>query len=267
MGGKLKNSDGGPSLKNVTHVKGVNHYRDAKKIARVNLLKGGKAVRNRDGKIVKEAVYQSRLPSGTVARVESNRRWFENTRVVGQTELEQYREAMTTKLKDPFSFVMHQNKLPLSLLNNNLSSSNRGPRMHILDTEAFSSAFGPKAQRKRPRITSESLQAMANGALAQEEGYKQADDNSLTENVAKAINEGRDEVLNPLMKAGQSRRIWGELYKVIDSSDVVVHVLDARDPLGTRCFAVEHFLKNEAKHKHLIFILNKCDLVPSGVAV
>jgi hypothetical protein len=56
-------------------------------------------------------------------------------------------------------------------------------------------------------------------------------------------------------------------FQVIDSSDVVVHVLDARDPLGTRCPAVEKYIKHEAGHKHLIFVLNKCDLVPTWVSV
>ena len=37
--------------------------------------------------------------------------------------------------------------------------------------------------------------------------------------------------------------------------------------MGTRCRAVEQYLKKEAPHKHLIFILNKCDLVPTWVAV
>ena len=40
--------------------------------------------------------------------------------------------------------------------------------------------------------------------------------------------------MNIHMKAGTSKRIWDELYKVIDSSDVLCHVLDARDPEGTR---------------------------------
>lgn len=55
------------------------------------------------------------------------------------------------------------------------------------------------------------------------------------------------------------------MYKVIDSSDVVIHVLDARDPVGTRCKNVERFIQKEAPHKHLIFVLNKCDLVPTWV--
>merc|ERR1719398_238523 len=63
--------------------------------------------------------------------------------------------------------------------------------------------------------------------------------------------------------AGQSKRIWGELYKVIDSSDVVIQVLDARDPMGTRCPHVEKQMRKSARHKHLVFVLNKVDLVPT----
>jgi nuclear GTP-binding protein len=34
---------------------------------------------------------------------------------------------------------------------------------------------------------------------------------------------------------------------------------------GTRSKYVEHFLKTEKAHKHLVFVLNKCDLVPTWV--
>jgi nuclear GTP-binding protein len=54
---------------------------------------------------------------------------------------------------------------------------------------------------------------------------------------------------------------------VIDSSDVVIHVLDTRDPEGTRCRSIEKYIREEAPHKHLVFVLNKCDLVPANVAV
>ena len=56
---------------------------------------------------------------------------------------------------------------------------------------------------------------------------------------------------------GQSKRIWSELYKVIDSSDVIVQVLDARDPMGTRSAKVEAFLRKEAPHKNMILVINK----------
>lgn len=71
----------------------------------------------------------------------------------------------------------------------------------------------------------------------------------------------------PIYAKGTSRRIWGELYKVLDSSDVVIHVLDARDPLGTRCKPVVEFLRKEKAHKQLIYVLNKVDLVPTWVTV
>ena len=69
------------------------------------------------------------------------------------------------------------------------------------------------------------------------------------------------------MQAGTSKRIYSELYKVIDSSDGLIHVLDARDPVGTRCRNVERYIKKEAPHKQLIFVLNKCDLVPTWATV
>ncbi|KAH8920352.1 P-loop containing nucleoside triphosphate hydrolase protein [Atractiella rhizophila] len=74
--------------------------------------------------------------------------------------------------------------------------------------------------------------------------------------------------VNPdyILSAGTSKRIWGELYKVIDSSDVLINVLDARDPLGTRCEHIEKYLAKEKRGKKLVWVLNKIDLVPGWVA-
>jgi nuclear GTP-binding protein len=48
---------------------------------------------------------------------------------------------------------------------------------------------------------------------------------------------------------------------------VILHVLDARDPEGTRCRNVEDYLRKEQRHKQLVFVLNKVDLVPAWVTV
>lgn len=72
--------------------------------------------------------------------------------------------------------------------------------------------------------------------------------------------------IESIFSKGKSKRIWNETYKVLDASDVAIHVLDARDPFGTRCWSIEHYLRNEAPHKHVIFVLNKIDLVPTANA-
>ncbi|RYG63921.1 hypothetical protein EON64_15000, partial [archaeon] len=53
---------------------------------------------------------------------------------------------------------------------------------------------------------------------------------------------------------------------MLDCSDVVLQVVDARNVPGTRCYHIERHMKAHASHKQLITILNKCDLVPAWCA-
>jgi nuclear GTP-binding protein len=76
----------------------------------------------------------------------------------------------------------------------------------------------------------------------------------------------RQEKKDDLFLKGQSKRIWAEFYKVLDCSDVVLHVIDARNVPGTRCTMIEKHIRDNASHKHLVFVLNKIDLVPNWVA-
>lgn len=76
----------------------------------------------------------------------------------------------------------------------------------------------------------------------------------------------RHERKDDLFLKGQSKRIWGEFFKVVDCSDVVLHVIDARNVPGTRCTMIERHIRDNAPHKHLVFVLNKIDLVPNWVA-
>eukprot|EP01026_Neomeris_dumetosa_P048216 TRINITY_DN41671_c0_g2_i4.p2 TRINITY_DN41671_c0_g2~~TRINITY_DN41671_c0_g2_i4.p2 ORF type:complete len:343 (-),score=46.74 TRINITY_DN41671_c0_g2_i4:521-1399(-) len=77
--------------------------------------------------------------------------------------------------------------------------------------------------------------------------------------------EFKDAPKQAMFEKGQSKRIWGELYKVVDSSDVLVQVLDARDPQGTRSSRLETYVKKHCKQKHMLLLLNKCDMVPAWV--
>lgn len=64
-----------------------------------------------------------------------------------------------------------------------------------------------------------------------------------------------------------SRRAYDKVFKtVVDQADVVLYVLDARDPEGTRSRDVERAVMAAASGgKRLILILNKVDLIPPPV--
>lgn len=233
------------------------HLRDRATIKRLLMYKNCKPIRNSKGKIVKPAPYQSWLPSGTVSRIAPNQKWFINTRTVTQKALQSFQEQLGKAMKDPYQVVMRQTRLPITLLNEKAKYS----KVHILDTESYENTFGPKAQRKRVNLTATDLSQLVNNTVERAEKYSQEEDNDLMREDVEAKPEAQERV----MKKGTSRRIWGELYKVIDSSDVVVQVIDARDPMGTRSKHVENFLKKEKPHKHMILVLNKCDLVPIWV--
>eukprot|EP00236_Picocystis_salinarum_P000854 CAMPEP_0183832638 /NCGR_PEP_ID=MMETSP0807_2-20130328/5546_1 /TAXON_ID=88271 /ORGANISM="Picocystis salinarum, Strain CCMP1897" /LENGTH=585 /DNA_ID=CAMNT_0026078387 /DNA_START=31 /DNA_END=1788 /DNA_ORIENTATION=+ len=64
---------------------------------------------------------------------------------------------------------------------------------------------------------------------------------------------------------GSKRAYYKELVKVIGTADVIIQVLDARDPLGCRCLDVERLVMKNNPTKKVILLLNKVDLVPKEV--
>uniref|UniRef100_A0A1I7UL83 Nucleolar GTP-binding protein 2 n=1 Tax=Caenorhabditis tropicalis TaxID=1561998 RepID=A0A1I7UL83_9PELO len=225
-------------------------------INRLRMYKSFKPIRDSKGKIVKAAPFQDTLASGTQARIEPNRKWFGNTRIIGQEQLQKFQANLGKVLNDPFQVVMKQTKLPISLLQEKAKTQ----RVHVTETESFEYTFGKKSLRKKAKLTDATLEEMTKSAEDREVKYEPELDLSREKELG-----DRPENQNPLFRAGQSNRVWGELYKVIDSSDVVVQVVDARDPMGTRCRHVEEFLRKEKPHKHLVTVINKVDLVPTWV--
>ena len=61
------------------------------------------------------------------------------------------------------------------------------------------------------------------------------------------------------------RAFHKELSTVLKSADVLLEVLDARDPMGCRCVALEDAVLAKCRGKRLVLVLNKVDLVPPQV--
>lgn len=59
------------------------------------------------------------------------------------------------------------------------------------------------------------------------------------------------------------RAFYKELVKVVEASDVILEVLDARDPLGTRCVDMEKMVMKSGPEKHIVLLLNKIGLLLS----
>ncbi|KAL5994508.1 Nuclear/nucleolar GTPase 2 [Asimina triloba] len=247
---------------------------DSRSAATVRRLKmyNSRPKRDRRGKILKHELQSKDLPS---TRIQPDRRWFGmefdnsprfsramlgNTRVVGQKELEFFREELQNRMSSNYNVILKERKLPMSLLNDHQKEA----RVHLLDTEPFEDTFGPKNKRKRPKLLACDYESLIKKADGSQDAFEQK---SASKSFVEGVEEDglRDLVRHTMFEKGQSKRIWGELYKVIDSSDVVVQVLDARDPQGTRCPHLEKHLKEHCKHKHMILLLNKISgVVPQG---
>jgi len=256
------------------------HYSSAKKVKVLKRLTGGTAQRNAKGDITKAAAYQTR--EAPIARVEPNRKWFNNTRVISQDALESFRAAVQAQSSNPHTYLMKRNKLPMSLIEEkgNINGLKEHAAKIAVDSQPFSETFGPKAQRKRPKLDFNSIEDLAGRTGSMHDTYIERLEQAKLLSGTSGDAEESENATNPnnphgeltsarefIFMKGTSKRIWNELYKVIDSSDVILHVLDARDPDGTRCRSVEKYIRTEAPHKHLVFVLNKVDLVPSKVAV
>eukprot|EP00916_Digyalum_oweni_P026604 GHVL01043686.1.p1 GENE.GHVL01043686.1~~GHVL01043686.1.p1 ORF type:complete len:535 (+),score=118.45 GHVL01043686.1:51-1655(+) len=189
------------------------------------------------------------------ARIHPDRRWFGNVRQTTAEKLSFFREKMMEKTNDAYSVVLKRSKLPMSLIVDKTTAS----PMDLLTVESFSEVFGKKSTRKRPKVSTEDFNSLLETAETAQCKYLEVDDKSIPIEDTGI----RPLVSEEIFKKGTSKRIWQELYKVVDSADVIIFVIDARDPLGTRCTYLEKKIKKDHPNKHIVLLLNKVDLVPT----
>jgi nuclear GTP-binding protein len=206
---------------------GASSQRDKSTINRLLMYRGGKPVRNKDGKIT-GGEFMGRDKAGgkdidsTTGRVAPDRRWFGNTRVVSSTQLDKFRSVMAAKAADPYSMVLHSKVLPMGLL----VDTKVQQRAHLLSAESFEDTFGKHAQRKRPRLAAGDLGELAAASATKAETFDLAVEGGapimggaggdVNPNPKKAGLSGNTLVRDSILNKGTSKRIWGELYRVLD---------------------------------------------------
>ncbi|KAF0990675.1 hypothetical protein HZS_1465, partial [Henneguya salminicola] len=161
------------------------------------MMRDSKPKRDRKGNILKPAEYQTSSKPGEVARVEPNRKWFGNTRVITQSHLQKFVNDANSAKKDPYKVIIKPGKLPLSLL----LDFKKKKTVNILQTESFEETFGKKSLRKRPKLSCLSLSHFAETAVNRVDNYQaeiSEDDKMMPREMC--------------FKYGQSKRIWSELH-------------------------------------------------------
>ncbi|KWX15711.1 Nucleolar GTP-binding protein 2 [Giardia duodenalis assemblage B] len=215
-------------------------------------------VRDERGKILHEQYHN---PTAQLdGRIEPSRNWFGNTRVVGQQDLAKMREVIANEEHNPNTFLVRNKRLPTALIHDVKQET-----VKIQEIEPYHLTFGPKAQRKRSKLSTfnaEEILSIAQGEVTEYDINRDGNTVSQRDLRKTAFRTEYD----PRLVRGQTNRIYSEIYKVIDSSDVIIYVLDARDPEGTRSRFLERYMTTpENEHRHMIYLLNKCDLVPTWV--
>lgn len=118
-----------------------------------------------------------------------------------------------------------------------------------------------RAENKAKAKAGGEFEDLATMAKKKENAYEM----KLKAQLAETLGSGADGMQTDDRDSDASRRAYyKEFVKVVELSDVVIQVLDARDPLACRAPEVERFVRKTNPGKRVILLLNKIDLVPKS---
>lgn len=227
------------------NVNSSSNRRSADTIERLKMYTNGKAIRDKKGKVIGGA-YQLSTRAGdreitsSSGRIQPDRRWFGNTRVVTPNELDQFRKEMLEANSDPYSVVLKRKKLPMGLLRDAAdyvhdgnttadTTTTMNNKAALLEQEPFERSFGSKSNRKRvkldqllisrtaKKIKKEEKKPMIRGGQAQLVGksaFHEEDDED-DENNKNDENKAYSALLGAAMKSH-------EAYENINNADGIV---------------------------------------------
>ncbi|XP_071349320.1 guanine nucleotide-binding protein-like 3-like protein [Trachinotus anak] len=111
-----------------------------------------------------------------------------------------------------------------------------------------------KISRERELMKRRNLQSFQNDILQRQREFEQRE--TEMQSLEKHVN---------FENENSRKAYYREFKKVVEAADVILEVLDARDPLGCRCPQVEQAVIQSGTNKKIVLVLNKIDLVSKEI--
>ncbi|XP_021425423.2 guanine nucleotide-binding protein-like 3-like protein [Oncorhynchus mykiss] len=111
-----------------------------------------------------------------------------------------------------------------------------------------------RLSREREQMKRRSLDGFQRDVLERQREFEQRE--TEMQNLEKHVN---------FENENSRKAYYREFKKVVEASDVILEVLDARDPIGCRCPQVEQAVIQSGTDKKIVLVLNKIDLVSKEI--